>query len=529
MARRLTTFSKFLITLVILAAIVFGGRWVLYNTDFGRDLLQQAGQEVPPADESTPSERKRSGGVTEDETLVVQLFTWGGYAPGIYYNEGWDATTRSRFYKDYGLKVKFELIDDFNASRAAWKADEVALIGSTADALPTEMEGLMSYDPMVVMQVDWSRGGDALVAKRGINSINDLRGKKVAVTPSTPSQTFLIKLLDAANLELRDIEVQETSDNFAAAAAFKGGAVDAAVVWAPDDEACVQDVPGSKILESTANASHIIADVFVAKKEFVDNNKKKIAAFYEGWMKGAAEINASPSNKQKAAKIMAEGTDFDEELSLLSINKARLTNHGDNQNFFGLNRGYKGVTGEDLYEGMGRRFEELGFAKPSRPNWRAVAYTGAVKKADKNLTGPSHAAEGQKDFKPADETVKAKKAIASKPVTINFNTGAYQLTENAKTIIDLQFADIAQAFGNARIRIEGNTDNVGSRATNKKLSLQRAQSVAKYLESAYSMDPNRFILIGNGPDKPVPGCEKNATPECRAKNRRTEFQLIQDN
>jgi len=301
MSRRLTTFSKFLITLVILAAIVFGGRWLLYNTEFGQDLLQQAGQETSPADESD----RTSGGGADDETLVVQLFTWGGYAPGIYFNEGWDVSRRSRFYKDYGLKVKFELIDDFNASRAAWKADEVDLIGSTADALPTEMEGLKDYDPQVVMQVDWSRGGDALVAKRGINSINDLRGKKVAVTPSTPSQTFLIKLLDAANLDVRDIQVQETSDNFAAAAAFKGGAVDAAVVWAPDDEACVQDVPGSKILESTANASHIIADVFVAKKEFVENNRDKIAAFYEGWMKGAAEINANPSNKQKAAPTLS--------------------------------------------------------------------------------------------------------------------------------------------------------------------------------------------------------------------------------
>ena len=30
------------------------------------------------------------------------------------------------------------------------------------------------------------------------------------------------------------------------------------------------------------------------------------------------------------------------------------------------------------------------------------------------------------------------------------------------------------------------------------------------------------------PNKPVTGCESNATDECKAKNRRTEFQLISD-
>ena len=44
------------------------------------------------------------------------------------------------------------------------------------------------------------------------------------------------------------------------------------------------------------------------------------------------------------------------------------------------------------------------------------------------------------------------------------------LDDNAKTIIDLQFTDIAKAFSNSRIRIEGNTDNVGSRSSNVELS-----------------------------------------------------------
>ena len=77
-----------------------------------------------------------------------------------------------------------------------------------------------------------------------------------------------------------------------------------------------------------------------------------------------------------------------------------------------------------------------------------------------------------------------------------------------------------------KVRVEGNTDNVGSRASNIALSEKRAASVAKYLQQSYNMDRNRFVILGNGPDKPVAGCEDNATAACKASNRRTEFQLI---
>ena len=518
MARKLTTFSKLLITILILAGLYFGGQYVLNNTQLGNDIKDKA--------ESASSEglNEPITKADKDDVLKVQLFTWGGYAPGLYFNNGWKASKNSRFYKEYGILVDFILIDDFNASRQAWKADEVHLIGQTVDAFPTEVEGLGDFNPQVVMQVDWSRGGDALVAQRGINSINDLKGKRIAITPSTPSQTFLIKLLEAANMRISDVQLIETPDNFAAATAFKSREVQAAVVWAPDDELCVEAVPGARILQSTATASHVIADIFLAKKDFIDENRDKINKFYEGWMKGAAELNADEAKMSVAANIMGKGTAYSADDALFAISKARLVTHGDNLNFFNLNPDYKGVTGEDLYTEMGKKFAALGFAPEVRPRWQSVAYTGGVKEA--NLTGEMHNAEGQREFAPATEEDKTAEAIASKPVSISFKTGQFTLTENAKTIIDIQFADLAKAFGNARVRIEGNTDNVGNRNMNLNLSQKRAEAVAEYLKVQYGMNPNKFVIVGNGPDKPVVGCETNATADCKAQNRRTDFQLI---
>ena len=526
MARKLTALSKVLITLAIVAAIFFGGQYILNSTGLGEQLKEDAkelGSDGSTTGTTTTS-TSNSGTSSGDADLIVQVFTWGGYAPGFYFNEGFSPNSRSRFQKDYGIKVKFELIDDFNASREAWKADAVNLIGSTADALPTEMEGLGRYNPQVVFQCDWSRGGDAIVVTRGINSANDLRGKRIAYTPSTPSQTFLIKSLDAAGLTMKDIQPVDMPDNIAAATAFKANQVDAAVVWSPDDQDCVSKVPGAKVLLNTKQASNIIADVFVAKKSFVESNQALLQKFYEGWMVAAAELNANAGNKLKAAKIMAEGVGVPLDFAQGSIDNVRLTTHGDNKNFYGLNSSYKGVTGQELYDGMGRRFEQLGFASASRPDWRRTAYTGLVSRA--NLSGPEHNAEGQKTFTPPTAQDKTAAPISAKPLTINFATAKYALDPNAKTLIDLQLADIVKSYGNVRLRIEGNTDNVGNAASNKRLSERRAQSVADYLKDTYGINPNRLIIVGNGQDKPVKGCEANQNEACKAKNRRTELQLI---
>ncbi len=533
MASRLTPLSKILITLLILGGLLYLGNFILNKTSFGSKLKSKSVEQSATYDKTEGKNRIKIGGksdkkqksdFSEEDILKVQVFTWGGYAPGIYFNEGFEPTKRSRFWKEYGLPVQFILMDDFDASRQAWIADKVHLLGNTVDAMPTEMERLGKFNPQIVMQVDWSRGGDAIIANRAIKSINDLKGKQVAVAPSTPSQTFLYKMLQAAGMSFKDIKVIEVPSAIDAATAFKSGKVDAAVVWSPDDIIATREVPGSKILWSTKEASHIIADVFIAKKDYVEANREKIHKFYEGWMRAISEINSNPSNYKKAAKLFGEGTGLSPEDAEGAMSTVKFTNHGDNKNFFGLNPSYKGVTGEALWREMSDVFARLGFAPKQPTPWRNVLYPRAVTSA--NLSGPLHRAEGQKKFSPPTAKVKVAPALTSKPISIKFPTGRWTLGENAKTLIDLQLADIAKAFGNSRIRVEGNTDNVGAYDMNKNLSLKRAESVAKYLQQTYGMDPNRFIIIGNGPDKPVKGCEKNQNEACRAKNRRTEFQLI---
>jgi len=120
MAQRLTTFSKFLITLLIVAVIGFGARWALQNTDAGQKLSEQAEQvdlgngEATTGNTNTSPTTTNNSSTNSDDVLTVQVFTWGGIAPGLYFNGGAEPNKNSRYQREYGLKVKFELIDDFD-------------------------------------------------------------------------------------------------------------------------------------------------------------------------------------------------------------------------------------------------------------------------------------------------------------------------------------------------------------------------------------------------------------------------------
>jgi outer membrane protein OmpA-like peptidoglycan-associated protein len=75
----------------------------------------------------------------------------------------------------------------------------------------------------------------------------------------------------------------------------------------------------------------------------------------------------------------------------------------------------------------------------------------------------------------------------------------------------------------ARIRVDGYTDNVGTRATNVQLSKARADSARAYLINR-GVPGDRIDTMGFGPDHPL---ASNDQPAGRAENRRTEIVVLQ--
>jgi NitT/TauT family transport system substrate-binding protein len=500
--------------LVVIALVAFFG--IKYLNDSG------AIEKIAPKKAGTVATfgQKLNKAEAQDVTRVC-VVTWGGNAGGQYFNGGFKASKDSRFYKEYGILVEFVLMDDWDASRAAWKSGDVDIQWITADAFPTEAVNLKEYSPKIFFQADWSRGGDAIVVRPGINKVNDLRGKKVAVAYGTPSHTFILWLLEANNMTYRDIELIQVKSAIDAAAMAKSGSVDAAVVWSPDDDDVVQKMPGWKKLKTTKEATNIISDVFYAKESYIQANEEKLRKLVEGWLRGAAEINSSPEAKQKAADILAAGLGQDANFCLNAINNVRLCTFGDNKGFFNIDGCSACVTGEQLYMKMSNLYKQVGVISENPPSWRLVTDTRILRSI--NLAGAEHEAEGSQTFTKATVSEAKAEAFASKTVSIVFPSGSAIVGDEARYTIDRDVVPVLKAFGASRVRVEGNTDNIGGAAQNKALSQRRASSAVQYMVQQHGFDINRFIEIGNGPDKPV---ASNDSETGRALNRRTEFQLL---
>jgi len=99
-----------------------------------------------------------------------------------------------------------------------------------------------------------------------------------------------------------------------------------------------------------------------------------------------------------------------------------------------------------------------------------------------------------------------------------FDTGKSTLMPGAKITL-AKLAGVMLVFSGTPMSIEGYTDNVGSDASNMKLSEDRAKAVRDFFESQ-GIASNRLTFVGKGPADPV---APNDTPDGRAKNRRVEI------
>jgi OmpA-OmpF porin, OOP family len=101
---------------------------------------------------------------------------------------------------------------------------------------------------------------------------------------------------------------------------------------------------------------------------------------------------------------------------------------------------------------------------------------------------------------------------------INFDTGRSTLKPESKTIIE-QIVTMLKENPDLKLSVEGHTDNVGTPASNKTLSEERAKSVVAAIVGQ-GIGFERLGTSGYGQDKPI---ADNNTEEGRAKNRRVEL------
>jgi outer membrane protein OmpA-like peptidoglycan-associated protein len=105
----------------------------------------------------------------------------------------------------------------------------------------------------------------------------------------------------------------------------------------------------------------------------------------------------------------------------------------------------------------------------------------------------------------------------------NFKFAKTELPDEAKARLDQMITQLKADPKGAYFEIEGHTDNTGSKMTNEKLGMERAEAVKRYLYQQHQIPLHKINVISYGEDKPV---APNNTRDGRAQNRRVVIRVL---
>jgi NitT/TauT family transport system substrate-binding protein len=479
---------------------------------------------------------------SKEKIVQFPINVWIGWLPIVAANHGFAPNTESVFYKKFGFKVNLKLIDDPVTARDAYASGESHVLWGTLDMMVLFASELMKdsrISPRIYQQIDWSNGGDGMVVRSKISSIQDLRGKTVVYAQNSPSQYFLNNLLLVSGIQPSEVKHKYTNTAFEAAAAFVSDpSIDACVSWAPDIYNIPEKVKNTRILTTTSEANKVIADVWAVRADFAKDHPDIVKGLVAGIFDGMRSIKDSTA-KVAAMQQLAEGYGMTlDDIKGMQYD-AHLTNFAENKDFF-LNASSPSNF-ERTWKNITFVYKELGLVStPVR--FDEVMDFSVIKALDAEGTFKDMKNEYISTFSPVSYSkVQAEKPILTQTIHINFfpnsaNIFEPQHDEFGKPLKNTLYDPAAEAtlekvarlvgqYDRAVVAIIGHTDNsMKGRVPESavlQLSQDRANGVKSALINKYKFDPNKFVVEGKGWNEPA----DPADPTNQALNRRVEVSV----
>jgi NitT/TauT family transport system substrate-binding protein len=225
------------------------------------------------------------------QTIKIGTVVWIGYGP-YYVAEALD------LYKKSGMKVKLQVFTDPALIPPAIESGAVA-------------GGMVTYDQVigvvakgstqrVVAPIDYSNGGDAIVATKDVTKVSQFKGKKVGFNPLSPSDFLLSYALQVNKLTEKDVQVVNMTPE-AVPAALASSGVNIGVTYEPSVSQIISMEDGKKfhVVFSSKDAPGLITDVLVFKKEYIKSNPKVVQALIQGYIDGLEYMKKNPDDAYK--------------------------------------------------------------------------------------------------------------------------------------------------------------------------------------------------------------------------------------
>lgn len=224
--------------------------------------------------------------------IQMGFSAWPGWIP-------WQVAEEEKLFAANKIDVALKWFDGYLDSINALTAGQ--LNANTQTLNDTISSVAAGADQVIVLVNDNSTGNDKIIVREGINSVADLKGKKVAAEEGTVDHFLLLQGLRKAGLTQADIDFQPLETG-AAAAAFAGGQVDAVGVFAPFTTQALKRT-GSKELFSSKDFPGSIPDHLVVTRKMINERSQDVQALVNTWF---ATLDFIAANPDKAYQTMAK-------------------------------------------------------------------------------------------------------------------------------------------------------------------------------------------------------------------------------
>ena len=217
--------------------------------------------------------------------------------------------------KDQGVNIKWvefptgpQLLEGLNVGSVVF--------GESGEAPPIFAQAANSNLVYIANQPAAPKAEALIVQKYSkINSVQDLKGKRIALNKGSNVHYLLIKLLEANNIKLSEIDVVYLPPSDARAA-FERGAVDAWVIWDPFFAAAEQQI-GARVI---ATGEHLVNNYqfYLADRKFAEKHPKVLQTVVK-------ELNTTTEwvakHQDEAAKLLEKPTGLDFNILKTSISR----------------------------------------------------------------------------------------------------------------------------------------------------------------------------------------------------------------
>jgi ABC-type nitrate/sulfonate/bicarbonate transport system substrate-binding protein/outer membrane protein OmpA-like peptidoglycan-associated protein len=511
--------------------------------------------------------------------IKVPIITWGGDIATILANGDAKRTRKGSIFASAGLDLELVRQDVFSRQVASYMKGETPYLRGTLGMINMASELLASdprTKPVVIYQLSWSAGGDALAVNGKIRTAADLKGKTIGVQAHGPHVYYMSRLLADAGLSLKDVSLKWypdlTGTDNTPMAAMQSGQVDAAFVITPDAMLLTSggtvgtgaegSVRGARILLSTRTANRVISDVYVVRSDYLQKNRSQVEAFVKGLMQGAEKLRQVAGSKGGGAykKTFTSAAELLLDSPLAVADAEGL--YGDCQ-FVGWQGNVDFFTNPSFPRSQQRLSGEI---QSSLTTLGLLSKRAPMEQAgwdyNKLKQGLKYA---ERSESPRFDSAQVTSVIARKQQQGTLQEGElfsfeifFEPNQNSFSA-DLyqgsfdKVIEFSSTYGGALITVEGNSDPLGYlrkkkdgetsivlgrvKQAAKNLSLSRAMavrdSISQYAaQKGITLDPSQFAVVGHGISKPKNGicgqdpCAPRTEKEWRD-NMRVEFRILQ--